>query len=190
MSNKRKAKYEFERARNALIKDLEKFINSDVPRIKEELNEIALGTITEWYATYEPFIYKRKMSLKHAFKVTATPDLFAIDYSPEFMNDYVHHQSNEIIFNNSFIEGYHGGSRGDGQNEPRWRYPSPIKSHKPPYYRIWHPDYEYAVQTFSPYEEIEKEAQKKIDDEIQKIHDKAASHIRVMERNYSIIKGR
>ena len=182
MSNKRKARYEFDRARNALIKDLEKFINTDVPRIKEELNEIALGIITQWYADYEPFVYRRKMSLKHAFKVTATPDEFAVDYSPEFMNDYSHNQENEIIFNNAFMSGFHGGSYGEGIPSSLLYWRSPV-----PYYKEWgHP----ASRSFSPYKQIEEETQMKIDREIQKLHDKAERHVNVMERNYNILKNR
>ena len=126
-------------------------------KLEYDLNEEALSAIAEWYGKYDPHKYRRKGSLKQAFKIVRDGVDVEITYDAEFMNDYQHHQSNEIIFNNAFIEGYHGGSMGtdkygDIATTPSWRKPFLKYTH-------WGDE---AVRSPSPQKKIEKKAEKLI----------------------------
>lgn len=148
-----KEKELFRSAINTFSKDILKVIEKDLPSIEDELNDTALSIISKWYADYEPLAYHRIMSLKKAFKVTVNAEKFSIDYDSSYMKDFYHHQSNEYVFNNSFILGYHGGStdKSGTISIPQWRKPLNI-------YSEWYGT--PAPQSFSPYETIEKEGEK------------------------------
>ena len=139
-----------------------------------ELKKCAYNVIADWYADYPQKSYSRKGDLFHAFKINTNTngELWEVEFGPEFM-EADHHQDNDFIYENSFIEGYHGGSISErmGIDVPRWR--TPIS-----YYKHW---YLEAPQSFSPYERAKEEMQKKsdeLDNEIREIVGKAIKQIR------------
>lgn len=145
----------FSRDLQRALKVLDKSINQKPKQLQEDLRDEALSVISRWYAQYDPHKYRRKMSLKKAFKIIRVGVDVSIDYDASYMEDYSHHQSNDIIFNNAFVEGYHGGSWGTDKNEvevdsPHWRTPFLKYSH-------W--DKKEAPQSFSPQEEIDKKSE-------------------------------
>ena len=105
---------------------------------KSDLEYIARKTVDEFYDDYEPLMYERYGDLYNAYKLTASKQpngmfSFEILYDWSFMH-YTHRVSNEYIYENSFIYGWHGGAR-TGPNHPNsgeawWREPSP-------YYTNW-----------------------------------------------------
>ena len=136
-------------------------------RYKEELEEIGKSVISEWYATYDPIYYDRQMGLKHAWKVSLNGMDYRVDFGYELM-DTNYHQNTEIVFNNAFMNGYHGGSFNNGI--PYWRTPYPE-------FTAWGRP---ALRSFSPYtrmvsemnrkiKEIDKEKQDEFDKEIEKV---------------------
>lgn len=165
-----------------LIKAVDEAINTVIdiidyyPKKAEyELKKCAYAVIVEWYSKYNPKRYVRQGDLLHTFKIYKNKDgeLWSVEFGPEFM-EYTHHQENDFIYENSFIQGYHGGSISEdaGIDIPRWRTPVP-------YYKYW---YSEAPQSFSPYEKIidemqsvsdslDKEIQAKIEKAIKKIRD-------------------
>lgn len=116
---------------------------------KEELERIGNDVITEWYSKYDPYFYDRYGGLYNAFVVRLQGANYSVYFGASLMND-VYHQSTNWIFKNSFIEGWHGGSRHNGI--PYWRTP--------------HPDYTNwgrpAKRSFSPYYRMISEMEKKI----------------------------
>lgn len=147
-----KAEELFVRAMIATKKELQNIKTKRLPKLEEELNDVALSIITRWYASYEPLIYRRQMSLKKAFKVFVNTQEQKMIFDYKYMDEagFSHHQSNEIIYNNAFLSGYHGGSYGDGISSSLLYWRTPV-----PQYTEWgHP----AIHTFSPYKLIEEEA--------------------------------
>ena len=118
----------------------------------EKLDDEAKSIISQWYKDFEPEFYHRRGSLTHAYciKIKDAYEIL-VDFDPEYMNAYNHHQDNRIVFNNSFIFGYHGGSWGVDQNGidsgvlPKWRIPGP-------YFTNW--DDNPAPKSASPYQDI------------------------------------
>lgn len=137
----------------------------------EELYLVGDNIITEWYSQYDPIFYERSGSLYNAFKV----NLNGVNYSVEFDSSFI--DGNELIFQNSFIEGYHGGAK-SGENHPSpgipyWRTPIPQ-------FTEWGRP---AKRSFSPYirmiqemnkkiKEIDKEKQEEYDKIIEKVEKK------------------
>lgn len=128
-------------------KKIEKMNEVYPKRYYDELNEIGLDVVTRWYASYEPFTYNRHLGLKKAFRVDLNGLDYRVDFSPEYMDD-VYDVSKEYIYENSFVEGYHGGAR-DGFDHPNpgipyWRTPypqlsnwgRPAKKSMSPYYTM------------------------------------------------------
>ncbi|MBQ8947811.1 MAG: hypothetical protein IJ058_15275 [Lachnospiraceae bacterium] len=79
--------------------------------LEERLNEVGLEVVGRWYAEYpDPHVYRRKRSLYHAFRVERQGYSINVIFDSELMEDYGHRVSNEYIFENSFIRGFHGGA--------------------------------------------------------------------------------
>ena len=130
-------------------KKLDKMNKTYPKKYKDELEEIGRSVISEWYATYDPFYYDRQMGLKHAWRVNLRETEYSVDFGPELM-DTNYHQATEIIFENSFMNGYHGGSFYHGV--PYWRTPYPD-------FTDWGRP---ALRSFSPYTRMVSEMNAKI----------------------------
>lgn len=149
---------DIERAINAVNnakKRLDK-MNEKYPKMyKNDLEEIGKSVIAHWYGTYDPIYYDRKMDLRNAWRV----NLNGLDYSVDFdasLMEFNHRVSNEYIFENSFMHGYHGGAiNGDGHPNPGI-----------PYWRTPFPELTYwgspAVRSFSPYSRMVFEMKRRI----------------------------
>lgn len=96
--------------------------------MKRKLELAARSVITLWYTSYNPRrrFYNSQEGLYHAYKIEQD----GIDVSISFDSSYIeeagfsYHQKTEIIYQNAFIEGYHGGSgTKDDPNNLRWRTP-------------------------------------------------------------------
>lgn len=94
---------------------------------RENLKYIVQTAIDRFYEDYEPHFYGRAFDLYHVYKINVDENGWNIDFSPDFMKAY-HRVSHEYIFENSFINGYHGGATsGYGHPDPGtpyWRNPS------------------------------------------------------------------
>lgn len=135
-------------------------------KLEEQIKDESLSIVSRWYASYDPIKYRRTMSLKHAFKTIRNGIDVMLNFDASNLTGS-HHQSNEWIFQNSFIEGYHGGATGEDKagfsvSVPTWRSPYG-------YYIHWG---DPAPKSFSPKDEIEKMAKgyfEKYDQEWHKI---------------------
>lgn len=136
-------------------------------KYKDELQEIGRSVISEWYGTYDPIYYDRQMGLKHAWTVILKGTNYNVYFGASLMNTS-YNESTNWIFKNSFIGGYHGGSRHNGI--PYWRTPYPE-------FTAWGRP---ALRSFSPYtrmvsemnrkiKEIDKEKQDEFDKEVAKV---------------------
>lgn len=191
MSKKKSLTERLESRLNKIDK-LEKSLNNALAkRYKKDIEEnIIKRVIEDFYDDYTPKLYKRKYSLRKAYKFTVNNGVYTIDYNSKYMTR-IHRASNEYIYNLAFISGYHGGatSISDAKLE-KWAsrgvdntHPSPANyyggdtpiSGGTPYYRtppqsgldedgVWRPKYYKwgyeAEQSKSPYERIEKEIYK------------------------------
>lgn len=138
-------------------------------RLEKELEFTGWSVVTDWYSTYDPWVYERKGDLLNAYKIKVNKKTgkYSVDFGPQYMK-YNHHQSNAIVYNNAFVEGYHGGSRGEGASSPYWRSPIPL-------YETWG---QPAIRSFSPYEVMTD----KMNDVISEIKSDVNKDIKEIER--------
>lgn len=137
---------------NAVDKAIKKveIMNRKYPQLyKEELERVGECVVTDWYSRYDPIIYNRYGGLYKAFSVRLKGLNYYVYFGASLMDD-VYNQSTNWIYKNSFIEGYHGGSRHNGI--PYWRTPHPE-------YTDWGRP---AIRSFSPYYKMVNEMNKKI----------------------------
>lgn len=101
-------------------------------KARKEMTQIARMAVDSFYDSYKPFIYDRWGDLYNAYKVVVNNNVWKIDYNPKYMK-YKHRVSNDYIFNNSFVLGYHGGAIG-GPEHPDIGVPYYREF---PYYQAW-----------------------------------------------------
>lgn len=160
-----------------VIKDAERKvekINKEYPeKYKIELDEIRKDVVSKWYNTYEPYIYNRHMDLKNAAKVSLEGINYRVQFGSEFM-EYEHRADNEYIYQNSFIDGYHGGAS-DGIEHPNpgipyWRRPVPQFSQwGRPAKRSFSPYYEMRRQMKNKIKELDKQKQDEFDKILERV---------------------
>lgn len=130
--------------------------------IRDYLDYICRSAIDDFYSDYmpkgsDPIFYTRQYSLYKAYRIIVEDGHFEVDYNWEYMDDEIHGELTEYIYNIAFIRGYHGGATsGDGHPAsgiPYWRTPFPT-------FDNWGRP---AAISRSPYMVIEEEAQKYID---------------------------
>ena len=126
----------------------EKYIQKAV----KKMNTIGRLQVWEWYKSYSPYQYRRKKTLYYGFKVEGGNGKIKVHFGPEDMYKihFVDKLDPNYIFDNSFMEGFHGGAR-DGEDHPEpgtpyWRTPAPN-------YPFWGRP---AIQTESPFQRIDK----------------------------------
>lgn len=128
-------------------------------KLEERLNEVGRQVVARWYADYEPTTYRRTRSLYQAFRVEREGFNVNVEFDSELI-EASHRVSNDYIFENSFIEGYHGGADSGPKHPdlgtPYWRTP-------PPRYPRWYKKTP-AYHSFSPYDEMVSRMQEEIDD--------------------------
>lgn len=204
---------EIEKTDQKFNKLAQETIRKAVIKVKQSFNKIKRDVIKNWYMDYgfnlkvTPGGYYRKLDLFKIPKITVDKETgeFYYQFDPDFMNNW-HRVSNEYIYQNSFVEGWHGGAdklnpgdhglynepHPDGPNggNPYWRKPSPQKGEKFIYgvhYIHWFDS--QAARSFSPRDIIEeefreqvqvikKETQKKFDDGDKKILGDLKSYIK------------
>ena len=127
-------------------------------KLEKELKETGKKVIDDWYSSYIPNQYVREYSLYKSFRVQVKNGKFSVSFSSNYMKAYRHRVSNDYIFDNSFVDGWHGGAN-KGKNHPFSGYP--MYREPVPYYTHW---YYIAEQSFPPYERMCNEMNKKIDD--------------------------
>lgn len=103
------------------------------PKVERKLKYIGNDAVTQFYDSYEPRIYDRSESLFKAYKPIVNEDEWALDVDASYIPSSYHGEKNDYIFQNSFLEGFHGGDR-NGDNhpnpgEPWWKTPYPIFDH-------------------------------------------------------------
>lgn len=88
-------------------------------RLFAEEAELAVKHVVDaFYESYTPFKYGRKLDLYHTYELIITDSIWDWKFGPEYM-EAKHHQDNSYIYQNSFIEGYHGGvDYGKGHPDP------------------------------------------------------------------------
>ena len=91
-------------------------------KYKNELENNIEHIIDLFYEDYEPKSgYDRKGDLYNTYEIIAEPRKWGVRYGSEYMH-FSHHQSNEFIYENSFVNGYHGGSWGVNRPQPGMTY--------------------------------------------------------------------
>ena len=122
-------------------------INKYAKRAEKKINTMVRMNIYAWYKDYQPHIYHRKRTLYHAFNVSYSNGHLRVNFGPEDMYD-VHRVSPEYIYENSFVQGFHGGANQGPEHpnsgQPWWRTP-------PPKYSYWS-SYPATYSWPSPYE--------------------------------------
>ena len=146
------------------LKKLEVMKKQYVKDLKEGLNNAGKKVIDEWYSDYIPNSYRRIYSLYKAFRVQVKSNgQYSVSFSYKYMSSFNHNSNtkkpinNEYIFDNSCLEGWHGGAD-KGPNHPFPGYPMYREPY--PYYTNW---YYIAEKSFSPYEQIMDEMNKTIE---------------------------
>lgn len=149
-----------------------------IRKATDNLKYIAVTSIDKFYEDYEPHFYERTWELYNAYKVTVTEDSWSVDFNPEWIGD-THRVDPEFIFENSFIQGWHGGGTdGDDHPEPGvpyWRWPDvtittayggQIRafSHNSPWFTP-------ALKSPSPYKEIVRKSNLYMDLELAKYYE-------------------
>lgn len=143
---------DIDRAINAVERaqqTLERIDKTYPKKYKKELERIGYTVITRWYNSYiTPIYYRRQESLYHAFKVELINQDVRVSFDYSYLDAFTHNVSNEYIYENSFIQGYHGGATsGEGHPSPGipyWRTPipsfgewgRPAKASLSPYYEM------------------------------------------------------
>lgn len=117
------------KARKELAEELNKKYDA---RAKIDLKWIADFAVDNFYDSRTPLVYKRTESLYKAYDIVVEEGYWDIETKPDNMG--AHHQSNVLIFNNVFLQGFHGGSAGTDKNgdtamSPAWRTPVPKYTH-------------------------------------------------------------
>lgn len=191
MGNKNKSFDELlaKKANRTQVGKLVKTLNKQLDYMyKKEIEEkIIKKAIEDFYDDYPPHLYKRKYSLRKAYKFTVKNGCYTIDFNYRYMKKH-HRASNAYIYNLAFISGYHGGATSISEKKiNKWdnlginnRHPSPAKyyggdipiSGGTPYYRtppkpgvdengVWRPKYyqwgEPAEKSEPPFKKIIKE---------------------------------
>ena len=131
-------------------------------RLKKDLEEVCLSVVDDWYSDYIPNSYRRKKNgLRKAYKVKVKGGEYSVDFSAGYMREK-HRVSNEYIFENSFMKGWHGGA--DKANKgPVHPYPGTPMYREPwPYYTRW----SYVAEWSEPPYEVMNE---RIDETVEKI---------------------
>lgn len=104
-------------------------------------NQICKDAVSLWYSHYTPRSYKRHGNpsnftggLFNAYDVgVENGDTFTFETGPDLMGGY-YHQRVSYVYDITFVQGYHGGSRGKekdgkpGRGEPWYRTPPDFDS--------------------------------------------------------------
>ncbi len=169
MKKKLNQKY-IQRTLNALdkLERVEEEILKKTPQqLEKELNYIGESIITRWYDDYDRHIYEPYGSLYYAYQVKRNGTRITVTTSPDYISVGKHNQSDEIVYNNAFVRGYHGGSTGSGLDSliPHWRTPYP-------FYPEWGGP---AKKSKSPLEMMQEEMQGEVDKTLKEIDEKIAN---------------
>lgn len=82
-------------------------------KIRDKYIEIGDSVIDAWYKDYTPKYYKRTNTLYQAYTADVgngdTEYLSCLTFSSDWMED-THNASTDYIYENSFVQGYHGGA--------------------------------------------------------------------------------
>ena len=130
--------YEYKREQERIDKKWDWFVrnyNKVIEKVKDEMlnslkyeyYELCNKVVKEWYEKYVPFAYtKRKHSLYQIpfFEGDSERNYFIVGYDSGKMTRW-HRVSNEYIFVNSFVHGWHGGADMLG--------PNPIEGYEEPH---------------------------------------------------------
>lgn len=152
---------------NKIDEEERKLIQKYTSKIEDEFNLICDSEITKFYSSYSTHPkYDRTGDLYNTYKIKTNKysGEFVVKFDSMYMK-YYHRIDHDYIFENSFIQGYHGGAING--NNPLFPHPNPGTPYwKNPLtnYRTW---LRPAEKSDSPYENIIKELKIK-EDEIQK----------------------
>lgn len=154
-----KIQKQYEKAK-ALSKKMDREAETD-------LKQIARISIDKYYESYTPEYYDREYDLYNIFDISISSTRIAVDYD---FNKLTRHEwaKRKYLFDYMFMQGYHGGdTRGPGHPAPGipWYRGTSKDSNTFAFWTV------PAVQTDSPYEEIEYKSQQYIDDFIEKYNE-------------------
>lgn len=153
--------------------------NKYCEKFKEEAHWITEEIIDSFYDYSTPYEPKRVGSLYSAFKIIGDvkDDEVGVLYDSSYMDGFEHHQDNQIIYNNVFVNGYHGGSYGKPDKLG-------VSVGKIPHYRKPPKSFVYwgrpADQDDSPIEQIDGE----ISELIKKLHEEATKEANELVHPY------
>lgn len=105
----------------------EEVLQQLMPEIQNRFKQCVQEAVDTFYGAYDRKYYNPTESLKNIGEIILKgKGQFSILYSSDALAG--HHQSAEIIFNNVFKYGFHGGSQGKGHPGVLWRTPYGIYS--------------------------------------------------------------
>lgn len=87
-------------------------------QLADEALTICMQAIDDFYEDYTPKSYDRLGTLHKVYSVQANNNYITLKFNDSQLDG--HRATNEYIYQNSFIEGWHGGAEIDGQ----MRYPN------------------------------------------------------------------
>ena len=103
-----------------------------VSYVSQDLKDIFITSVDNYYEAYKPKYYKRTQSFYDAYDIKSNGTSIIIDFDASMMPDH-NRVSGEYIYNYMFSQGYHGGAtkgKPDINNNP---FPGPMALRTPPY---------------------------------------------------------
>ena len=163
------------------VKENAKKIKQDVAKeaasqVYEDLDSIFIACIDKFYADYDPTFYRREGSLYHTYELTNKNGVISRNFGAQYMPqsyEHSHRVSNQYIYDQMFLQGYHGGAHtiasekveqwGEHPEDgtPWYRTPHPSRGVKNPYNR-W--SSRSAKQSTAPADDIREQLQQYEDD--------------------------
>lgn len=115
-----------------LVDMVEPELQKKAKEVHDDLEQKSRQAIDYFYFTYDPMIYDRIGGLRYAFTSNIeridSGYLVSFTYSPELMRGS-HRATNDLIFEQAFMQGFHGGYNGvinawNPQKNPIYQVPA------------------------------------------------------------------
>lgn len=98
---------------NFFIEAASEQIENIANQVYDEIDEISKQAVSAFYDDYSPTQYVRKKDLYNLWtgskRKVGSGYIVTYEYDPKLLKQHEDHKSRVGIFNNSFLEGYHGG---------------------------------------------------------------------------------
>lgn len=102
--------------------------------LKHAFNQVKRRAVRAWYSSYQPKYYARKLDLYKIPHFDIEGETVSIEFDENNMTKW-HRVSNQYIYENSFVKGYHGGADDFKAKKPKPFYDAPHPDPGVPYWR-------------------------------------------------------